>query len=121
MYAIVHLISYRKLTNREIDDIMSPFDENEVYQYDEKTNRILEPDISPQFTYDRYDIRQSIMYNKVSDCFIIIGPEGTVVSRRWFDGKRLKWINQEKKFSNYIQKNKYKWIGCYMYEILIHY
>lgn len=118
MHANLHLLSEGEITPMEVDAIMQPFYEENVLMYDEKRDEYVYPDLMPPFKWDYYVIHPKIFWPKVEDCFILIDPDGKVLVRRWWNGK--KFVNQNRRFEKYIKKNLKKWKGCYMLELDVH-
>ena len=120
MHALVHIIARNKedLTPEKIEEIMNPYYEGNIGTYDEKNDVFIEPDVYPQFSYDYYRIVEDRFGSKPEDCFVIIDPEGFVLSRRWWNGKD--WIDQTEKFLEFVKANHKKWVGLFMCELDIH-
>ena len=119
MHALVHLITKKeKITLEEIDEIMAPYYEGNVYKYDPEKDEYTEPNPYPQFGWDYYTVAQKVMFEKPEDCFVLIDPNGKAIARSWWNGK--KHVNQNKKFETFCKKNRSKWKGLWMCEIDIH-
>ena len=106
------------MTFEEIDKIMAPYYEGEVFKYDPEKDEYTEPDPYPQVRWDYYTVADKVMFEKPEDCFVLIDPDGYVIARTWWNGK--KHINQKKKFEKFVKANRSKWSGCRMAELDIH-
>lgn len=118
MHAMLHLITRKKLTVDEIGEIMDPYYEGTVFIYDSEKDEYIEPDPYPPFRWDYWRLHTEVMWEKPEDCFVLIDPDGTVMVRRWWSGK--KHVNNTKSFERFVQKHRHNWKGCYMYELDIH-
>lgn len=118
MHELVHIISKRALSDYDIDSILSPYDERNVYRYSLKTGEYESPNLRPPFTWDYYTIHNPVWYRKVEDCSILIDPNGHVISRRWWNGKVH--VDQNQLFEEFCTMHHKRWHGCYLYEVDIH-
>ena len=119
MHALVHLITKKEtLTLKDIDEIMAPYYEGEIFKYDPETDEYTEPDPYPPFCWDYYTVMEEVMFEKPEDCYVLIDPDCHVEVRTWWNGK--KHINRNKRFNKFVKENRPKWSGCKMAEIDIH-
>ena len=122
MHAIVHLLSKKPLTYQDLERIMAPYDESNVYsEYEEDAdgNEIVKSVIHPQFTWDYYTIHDPIMFHDIKDCYVLIDPDGWCIAREWWNGR--KYIDQRFDFELYIEEHRREWEGnVYMTELDIH-
>ena len=118
MHVLLHLISRTELSYDDIDRIMEPYYEGNVYKYNPVTEEYDEPALYPQFTWDYYTVHRPLWFPKVEDCGIIIDPNGHAIARSWWNGKDH--VNQYELFDSFIVMHRHRWDGCYMYEIDIH-
>ena len=119
MHATLHLISKRNnLTMDDIDEILEPFYEGNVFKYDEEIDEYTKPDIYPQFHQDYFRTFDRVIWEKPEDCFVIVDPDGYAITRKWWNGKEH--IDQTEQFELFVKNNRAKWSGCYMYELDIH-
>lgn len=133
MHALVHILSRTPLTYADVEQIMDPYYEGNVYRYDEGEDENQEYTefngqyarikpktvIHPQFTWDYYSIHDPIMYHSIIDCYVLIDPDGWCIARKWWNGQ--KWIDQTFDFENYIHEHRQEWEGqVYMIEADIH-
>lgn len=121
-HAIVHLLSKKPMTYADIERIMLPYYEENVfpeYEEDEDGNEVVKSIIYPQFHWDYYTIHDEILYHDIADCYVLIDPDGWCIAREWWNGRKL--IDQQMDFYNYINEHRQEWNGkVYMVEIDIH-
>ena len=101
MHACVHVITREKPDWKKMEEIMSPYYEVDFYKpyYDEENDTDMEipPEAYPRFLWDYWDAYDCASMDpkqirdfgpeKVKDCFIMILPNGYVVSREHWNGK----------------------------------
>ena len=107
MHAIVHLLSKKPLTYQDIELIMAPYDESNVYsEYEEDAdgNEIVKSVIYPQFTWDYYTIHDPVIFHDIKDCYVLIDPDGWCIARKWWNGR--KHIDQRFDFELYIEEHR---------------
>lgn len=121
-HAIIHLLSRKPVTYADVERIMLPYYEGNLYpeeEYDEDGDTIVKTVIHPQFQWDYYTIHEEILYRNIADCYVLIDPDGWCIARSWWNGREL--IDQTFDFENYIQERRREWEGrVYMIEIDIH-
>ena len=121
-HALVHLLSRKPVTYADIEQIMEPYYEGNVFgecEEDADGHEIVRSIIYPQFRWDYYTIHDQIQFRNIADCYVLIDPDGWCISRNWWNGR--KWIDQTFDFENYICEHLREWDGqVYMIEIDIH-
>lgn len=122
MHACVHILSRKPLTYEDLRRIMEPYYEENVYpEYEEDAEgqTVVKSIIYPQFKWDYYDVNEPIRWHNISDCFILIDPDGWCIARKWWNGR--KHIDQTLDFEVYIAEHLQEWVGkVYMTELDIH-
>ncbi len=121
-HALVHMLSNKPLTYADVERIMLPYWEGNVfpeYEEDENGEELVQTIIYPQFRWDYYTIQAEVRHKAVADCYVLIDPEGWCIARKWWNGQ--KWIDQTFDFENYIAEHRHEWEGkVYIIEIDIH-
>ena len=121
-HAIVHILSRKPMTWADLNRIMEPYYEGNVfppYEEDEDGNEIIKTIIHPQFQWDYFSVHDPILYHDISDCYALIDPDGWCIARKWWNGR--KWIDQTLDFEVYINEHRREWEDqVYMTELDIH-
>ena len=88
---------------------MAPYDERTLFTCDKITGEDIEPEVWPQFHWDYYqDWRMEEMpVRDAGECFTIMGPDGYVLSRDWYNGQDF--IDQRETFEAYCRKSAPEW------------
>lgn len=116
MHATVHIISKKKLSEQDVENIMDPFCEDKA--------PMVEDDwvyYNPDFHWDYYDIQKPIRFPKIEECYVLIDTiADRLLIREHFDETTCTFIDDSDKFNDYILKNKKSWLKSYMTELDYH-
>ena len=113
MHATVHLVTDNpEMSYEDINRIMDPYYEENIYKYDPERDEYTEPEIMPQFSWDYFTVSNPPFFEKAEDCFILIGPDGQAIAREWWNGEEH--IDQRKTFDDFCKVNFPKWRGWKM-------